>query len=414
MRRFLPRLFGCLLVLVALQAGSGSAVARAATLAADEIFSSILVAPIATTRAVLGADDRVHLAYELMLVNTGGALITLDRIEALDEKDAVLASTAGDVLAKLVRVNGAPPGDAPAGTLPPGGSGFLVLEVMLAKDATLPRELRHRVSLTRRTPGKDGGAPQPLPSGGPIPASVTFVGATVEVEAVPAVAIAPPLRGGGWLVFNGCCNALTSHRGAILAINGAPRVSERYAIDFVRLDAQDRLFTGAVDQLGSYAYFGDTVHAVADGTVASVEDGLPEEVPGKVPAGSSPQTAGGNFVIVDIGGGHFAFFAHLQPGSLRVKVGDRVQTGDVLGLLGNSGNTTAPHLHFHVIDRPAPLAGNGLPYVFTRFTGEGVLDEEKSAKIFTDSVPAVIERDRLAGPHANQLPLDDMVVRFPE
>lgn len=140
--------------------------------------------------------------------------------------------------------------------------------------------------------------------------------------------------------------------------------------------------------------------------MVSVEDGLPEEVPGKVPADSSPKTAGGNFVIVDIGGGNFAFYAHMQPGSVRVKAGDTVATGDVLGLVGNTGNTTAPHLHFRVMDRPAALSANG--------TGEGVLDESRSEEIFVNRVSAVIERDRLAGPHANQLPLDDMVVRFSE
>ncbi len=411
MKRFVAAIFFSLLTVAAARHAS---LVHAATLADDEIFSSILVEAIAPTRPVLGADDRVHLAYELMIVNPGGYLVTLDRIEALGDDDAVLASRAGDALAKLVRVNGgAAPSGVGAPTLPPGGSAFAVLEVVLAKEAALPRELRHRVSLTRRTPGKDGGAPQ-LVQGGPIPANDTFIGAPTKVEDVRAVVIAPPLRGGGWLVFNGCCDAMTSHRGAILAINGAPHVSERYAIDFVKLDADGRLFTGPVDQLGSYAYFGATIHSVADGTVVSVVDDLPEEVPGKVPADSSPKTAGGNFVIVDIGGGNFAFYAHMQPGSLRVQVGDRVKTGDVLGLLGNSGNTTAPHLHFHVIDRPAPLAGNGLPYVFTQFTGEGVLDEAKSEKMFTESVPAVLERERLAGPHRNQLPLDDMVVRFPE
>lgn len=402
----------CLIALLPALAAGPSA-ACAATLAPGEVFGSILVEPVAPTRPVLGADGRVHLAYELIVVNPGNYLVTLDRVDALGANDAVLASHAGEALAKLVRVNGvAQP--TPDATIPPGGSAFAILEVALAKDAPLPREIRQRVSLTRRIPGKDGGAPQLAPANGPVPASSTFVGAPVAVEDVPAVVIAPPLRGGSWLVFNGCCDALTSHRGAILAINGAPWVSERYAIDFVQLDAQHRLFTGAVDQLGSYAYFGASIHSVADGTVVKVVDGLPEEVPGKVPADSKPQTAGGNFVIVDIGGGNFAFYAHLQPGSLRVKEGDRVQTGDVLALLGNSGNTTAPHLHFHVIDRPSPLAGNGLPYVFTAFTGEGVLDESRSEEIFGKSVPAVIERDRLAGPHAKQLPLDDMVVRFGE
>jgi murein DD-endopeptidase MepM/ murein hydrolase activator NlpD len=74
-----------------------------------------------------------------------------------------------------------------------------------------------------------------------------------------------------------------------------------------------------------------------------------------------------------MGKGRFAFYAHLQPGSIRVKVGDTVKTGQVLGLLGNSGNSDAPHLHFHIMDGPRPLSSNGLPYRFTRFTSAGTL-----------------------------------------
>jgi murein DD-endopeptidase MepM/ murein hydrolase activator NlpD len=76
-------------------------------------------------------------------------------------------------------------------------------------------------------------------------------------------------------------------------------------------------------------------------------------------------------VIIDLGGGHFAFYAHFQPGSLRVKLGDRVKRGQVLGLVGNSGNSTEPHLHFHVSDANSPLATEGIPYVFDAFELRG-------------------------------------------
>src|SRR5690606_6150616 len=128
----------------------------------------------------------------------------------------------------------------------------------------------HRISIQRATPGKDGAPPAPLPPGGPLPADVSFVGARTKVNQKSAVVIAPPLRGGGWLVFNGCCDAYTSHRGAILPINGSLRVSERFAIDFVQLDAQGRLMTGPADQLASYPYFGVPVYSVADGTVVNL------------------------------------------------------------------------------------------------------------------------------------------------
>ena len=75
------------------------------------------------------------------------------------------------------------------------------------------------------------------------------------------------------------------------------------------------------------------------------------------------ETVGGNHIVLDLGGGRYAFYAHLQPGSLKVKVGDRVTRGQVIGLVGNSGNSTEPHLHFHISDGVSPLGSEGLPYV---------------------------------------------------
>ena len=131
------------------------------------------------------------------------------------------------------------------------------------------------------------------------------------------------------------------------------------------------------------------------------------------PVGTLPpfslETVGGNFVVVDIGKGRFAFYAHLQPGSLTVEVGDRVKLGQVLGLLGNSGNSDFPHLHFHVMDSPSPLESDGLPYEFTSFMSEGTL--ANGGDVLTGGV-AVFD-PTLSGPHSRQLPLELQVVGFP-
>jgi murein DD-endopeptidase MepM/ murein hydrolase activator NlpD len=100
----------------------------------------------------------------------------------------------------------------------------------------------------------------------------------------------------------------------------------------------------------------------------------------------------------------------MQPGSLRVKAGDKVVTGQVIGLLGNSANTDAPHLHFHVMEGPSPLLSNGLPYVFSSFEGQGALRDEKP--LFSGG-EVHIDRTVLAGPHKYQFPLYDEVVSFP-
>ena len=113
-------------------------------------------------------------------------------------------------------------------------------------------------------------------------------------------------------------------------------VAERFAIDFVQLNDKNMLIVGPMEKRSSYAYFGDEIYSVADGTVVGTADGLKEQVPGKLPADATIHMAAGNHVVVDIGEGRFAFYAHMQTGSVRVKVGDKVKTGQVLGLLGNS------------------------------------------------------------------------------
>ena len=74
------------------------------------------------------------------------------------------------------------------------------------------------------------------------------------------------------------------------------------------------------------------------------------------------ETLAGNHIVEDFGDGRYALYAHLIPGSLRVHVGDVVVQGEVLGRLGNSGNSTQPHLHFHVMDGPEPLGPRGVPF----------------------------------------------------
>ncbi len=210
------------------------------------------------------------------------------------------------------------------------------------------------------------------------------------------------------MAANGCCS-LNAHRGATLAIDGTIRVPERFAIDFVQLNDQDRLFNGLIDDLFSYGFYRAPVYAAAPGRVVAVRRNLPEQIPGSLPPDATIQMAGGNYVVVDIGHGRYAFYAHLATNSLRVHRGQKIKTGQVLGLLGNTGNTDGPHLHFHVMDSPSPLQSNGLPYVFRTFRGQGYL---RNVAGIQAGDPADINRSRLRGRYRNALPMEDQVVRF--
>jgi murein DD-endopeptidase MepM/ murein hydrolase activator NlpD len=108
--------------------------------------------------------------------------------------------------------------------------------------------------------------------------------------------------------------------------------------------------------------------------VEAVRD-LPDIPPGKAPASLKIAEIGGNRVILDLGNGRYAAYAHMAPHSVTVHVGDHVKTGEKLGLLGNTGNTTGPHLHFQISDRPSLLDTTALPFVFEKM----VLEERTTA-----------------------------------
>jgi Peptidase family M23 len=327
--------------------------------------------------------------------------ITIQSVEALDPaRDArVVTAMAGEQIAP----NLALPGGAKSRTLGPGQSGVLFVNASFASSDEVPRKLTHRIVAT---------TPQPKP---PLPErNVEHVAATDVTTAAPIV-VGPPLRGERWVAAASCCDSY--HRRAVLPVNGARYLAQRYAIDWLQLTADDRPVSGDPKRNESYPQFGKEALAVAAGTVVHVQDGLPEGTPGAFPQGVTATTADGNSVVLDLGGGRFALYAHFQPRSIRVRVGDRVQRGQVLGLVGNTGNSDAPHLHFHVMDGPSPLGSNGVPYVIDAFEVTGRtsspsdLDEELKQ---SPDRPLKVERVSGATRRQNELPADLVIVTFPD
>jgi hypothetical protein len=152
-----------------------------------------------------------------------------------------------------------------------------------------------------------------------------------------AVAVDLPLEG-EWAMISGGRSTLLTHHYA------SPHV--RYALDFARL-VDGQAFVGDPEHNASWHGFGQPVLAAADGTVVSVRDDLAEQPVGVIRQGE------GNAIVLDIGGGRYVVFAHLQQGSALVRPGQSVTRGQRIAAVGNNGNSLSPHLHVQIQDRPS-------------------------------------------------------------
>lgn len=145
---------------------------------------------------------------------------------------------------------------------------------------------------------------------------------------------------GTWFTFWGGTNDLLNYH--------YPSESQRYAYDLL-IREDDKSYEGDPDENESYFAFGEDVVAPADGEVVSVEYNIRDNTPGVETNEDEPL---GNHVIIDHGNGEYGVIGHFKQESVEVSEGDSVEAGDFLGLAGNSGNSSEPHVHFHVADSP--------------------------------------------------------------
>ena len=161
---------------------------------------------------------------------------------------------------------------------------------------------------------------------------------------------------GKWTVFNGGVGKGLSHSWGI--------IPQRYAYDFIIMDHQGKSFAGDPKKLESYFCYGKNLLAIADGTVVKVSGShVDSRVNGeKVYCDTWDIT--GNFIVIEHGEKEYSAYAHLLPGSITVRKGDKVKQGDIIGKCGNSGNTSEPHLHFQLQAGKSFFASPGLPISF--------------------------------------------------
>lgn len=228
-------------------------------------------------------------------------------------------------------------------------------------------------------------------------------------ELAAASVVQFPLRG-EWRALTTPAERIPSH--------GTDFFGQRYAIDFVQMDESGTwYYGGAARELLRHTTIGipasrffcweQPVHSVFDGWVVAARDGWKDRwhvqlawelvrttfIPPMSFGPDDYRPLAGNFAIVE-GSDGCALYAHFRKGSIRVEPGQRVAAGEQIGLVGNSGNSTMPHLHFHLMDGPDALSARGVPCAFRgydRWTESGWEAVEAG-------IPGPLERIRCVQP----------------
>jgi hypothetical protein len=319
----------------------------------------------ARPRHFRGTDGREHIDYDLLVTNAFTADVTLRSLEVLDGRGKRLLRLEGEALA-AVTFELLPPGP-PTATVRKSGVVMTKIDVPVSAGA-VPARVTHR--LTYDVP--------PDAQSLALVESRRVTGPKLRVIRREPIVIAPPLTGPGWAVLNGCCDSPSIHRDLIFPVNGRFVTQEMFDTDWVRV-RNGRVYEGNGSQTTDWYAEGGPLLAVGDGRVVRAVDGRPEIAPSpfEFPNIGTADEFLGNYVVVRIRRGVYAVYVHMRPGTVRVRVGQRVRTGQQLGELGNTGNSHAPHLHFGIHDGPDPLTSTSLPHVFDRlrFAGFGQFRE---------------------------------------
>lgn len=359
---------------------------------------------------VRGSDGRIHLAFTMLVTNPWSLPTTLQSVEVVDPSrnnqptgtNRVLSIKDEDVTGEIRPLSSNSSGDKTgySKTLTGGHSGIMYFDVSYVDSNDVPCSIALRVHSVQ-------------PESKAMPES-TLLSPPLKLSSQTPILIAPPFEGGGWVNANGCCLEVGPHRLVVNAMNGTLDPSEGFAIDWIKVNREGKAFRTDGKKSEDWLCYGVDVLAVAPGTVIETMRDLPDEPPGVAPTGLKVSEIAGNHVLLDLGDGRYAMYAHLAPQSLTVHVGDHVKVGDKLGLLGNSGNTTGPHLHFQISDRPSTLDVTSLPFGFKSMMLQGrtslTLDEIDNYSIKGTVLP--IDR-KVAKRLSGAMPLSRDVVEFP-
>lgn len=359
-------------------------------------WTPVLLKTTDAPRAFRGSDGKYNLVYDILLTNYNRHSSKIKSINVLGNGQILRSLTDKDLLDNLMVIDGNK--DAELG---PGESGVVWMNISFDKREDVPNELIHQITF-ESTNALDNNE------------TFSYKAAPLTVDSRPPVLLGPPLKGGKWFAYGGYASH-AGHRTALFPINNDLLAGQRFAIDWILLDKNNTAYKNDGKANDDWFCYGQLALAVANGTVCGVIDKFPDQPPFKPEGNDRLSYPAGNCVVIDLGDGYYGAYAHLKPGSIRVKPGDIVKRGDQLALVGNSGNTTGAHLHFHIIDAPEVLTGHGVPYAFDKFDLNGeIADIALSDKNMDAGIPQVVSTSRFDGEHKVELPKSGTLVVFPQ
>ena len=356
--------------------------------------TAIHVMAVGPPRFVFGSDRRTHVEYDLVITNAFTAEVTLNSL-TVSAGGRTLLKLAGQPLAEhTVTLLAA----KPSAEIPASATRLVLVDVVMPHSAgrRAPARLSNRIHYS-------------IPQGAPFRAAIgstTVHGPVLSSARRAPVLISSPLQGSGWVAAQGCCEDPTSpHRTAVLPANGTYVDAEMFDIDWLQ-EVGGSLYRGDGKQLDDYPSFGAPIYAVAGGSIVSTIADRPEVPPMETnPSVRTPDDFGGNEIVEKLRSGVYAFYAHLQTRSVLVRPGQVVHAGQMIARLGNTGNTTAPHLHFGIHDGPRPLTSNSLPFEIDHYTLQG--------SVSPASTPTRLITVGPSGPRTRSYPLIGSVFAFP-
>lgn len=299
----------------------------------------------------LKADDKYFLVYEIYLTNymKEPAKLTSFTVNGENKKDLLIITDLKNAIKTLSAKN-----QKDNLYFEPGESKIVFVWIPFDNAIDIPKVLSHQLILNSSYNNQDF--------------SFQLGNFDLPVNNTAPVIVSPPLRGQNWLAGNAPSNT-ANHRRAGIIFNGKPYYPQRYAIDFVQVGKDGTTYSGDIYKNTSYYCYNQDILAVADGTIVQLQDGIPENIPNsnKHAVQINQKTVPGNYLVIDLGNGHYAGYAHIIPGSFKVKIGDQVKRNQVIAKLGNSGNSSEPHLHFQIMNDKSFLISNGIPYGFDHF-----------------------------------------------